>query len=125
MANVSISDIATQWKVSRPTIQKRLKSGKLSGSKDDQGKWQIDVSEVIRCFGEPIGVISPDTETVTTPLQAELTDALRDQIAMLKDQLEKTNELNKDLVGQLAAQTKMIEYAQPKSLFNLFRKKAA
>jgi pyridoxal/pyridoxine/pyridoxamine kinase len=116
MANVSISDIVKQWKVSRPTIQKRLKSGALSGVKDDNGKWEIDSSEVVRVFGEPGNGDSNVATNIVMVEQSELTAVLKDQVNMLKDQLVETNKLNQDLVGQVAAQTRLLEYQRPKSI---------
>ena len=38
---------AAKWAgVTRPTIFKALKSGKLSGQKDDAGEWRIDPAEL-------------------------------------------------------------------------------
>ena len=36
--------------VSRPTLQKALKSGKVSGVQDGKGHWQVDPSELSRVY---------------------------------------------------------------------------
>ena len=46
---ITIKEIQNQWGIARATIYKHIKSGKLS--RLDNGL--IDVSEVIRVYGEP------------------------------------------------------------------------
>ncbi|WP_299656816.1 helix-turn-helix domain-containing protein [uncultured Jannaschia sp.] len=50
MANLSIREAVKYYQVSRPTLTKALKSGKLSGTQDGQGKWSIDPSELARVY---------------------------------------------------------------------------
>lgn len=51
MAKLSVRAAAAQFDVSRPTLTKWLKSGKISGerqSPEDGGGWLIDPAELIR-----------------------------------------------------------------------------
>jgi hypothetical protein len=51
MAKLSVRAAAAQFDVSRPTLTKWLKSGKISGerqSPEDGGGWLIDTAELIR-----------------------------------------------------------------------------
>ena len=50
MANLSIREAVKHYQVSRPTLTKALKSGKLSGNQDEQGTWSIDPSELARVY---------------------------------------------------------------------------
>jgi excisionase family DNA binding protein len=50
MAKISINEAAKRFDVSRPTILKHLKSGKISGAKDAGKGWQIDTSELARAY---------------------------------------------------------------------------
>lgn len=50
MDNLSIREAVKHYQVSRPTLTKALKSGKISGEKDGQGQWQIDPSELARVY---------------------------------------------------------------------------
>ena len=90
MANLSIREAVKHYQVSRPTLTKALKSGKVSGTQDGQGKWSIDPSELARVYQPRAG--SPDTPeqvlagqteaklaTLNTPGPAEL-EALRAQL---------------------------------------------
>ena len=50
MANLSIREAVKHYQVSRPTLTKALKSGKVSGNQDGQGTWSIDPSELARVY---------------------------------------------------------------------------
>lgn len=50
MVNLSIREAVKHFNVSRPTLTKSLKSGKVSGIQDGQGRWQIDPSELARVY---------------------------------------------------------------------------
>ena len=47
---LSIREAVKHFDVSRPTLQKALKSGKISGVQDGQGTWTIDPSEMARIY---------------------------------------------------------------------------
>jgi hypothetical protein len=91
MANLSIREAVKHYRVSRPTLTKALKSGKVSGTQDGQGKWSIDPSELARVYQPRTGALDtpeqvltsqPETNlaTLNTPDPAEL-EALRTQLA--------------------------------------------
>lgn len=50
MANVSIREAVKIYQVSRPTLTKALKNGKISGVQDAKGQWQIDPAELARVY---------------------------------------------------------------------------
>lgn len=94
MANLSIREAVKHYQVSRPTLTKALKSGKVSGTQDGQGKWSIDPSELARVyqprlaaldtpepprFGQPVGNFA----TQNTSVQSEL-EGLRAQLAEIE-----------------------------------------
>jgi len=47
---VSLREAVKVFDVSRPTLQKALKSGKVSGVQDGKGQWQVDPSELARVY---------------------------------------------------------------------------
>ena len=94
MANLSIREAVKYYQVSRPTLTKALKSGKVSGTQDEQGKWSIDPSELGRVYqprlaasdtSEPnqSGQIAGNLTTQNTPALSEL-EALRAQLAEIE-----------------------------------------
>lgn len=91
MANLSIREAVKHYHVSRPTLTKALKSGKISGTQDGHGKWSIDPSELARLYqprtvsvgtdngsfsGNPLANLT----TPNTPASVEL-ESLRAQLA--------------------------------------------
>lgn len=50
MPMLSPREAAKVFQVSRATLMKSLKSGKISAEKTDDGHWQIDVSELRRVY---------------------------------------------------------------------------
>lgn len=47
---LSLRQAAAAFAVSRTTLIKALENGKVSGSKDDAGQWQIDPAELARVY---------------------------------------------------------------------------
>ena len=94
MANLSIREAVKHYQVSRPTLTKALKSGKVSGTQDGQGKWSIDPSELARVYqprlvasdkieqGLP-GQVPGNLTTTNTPDLAEL-ENLRAQLVEIE-----------------------------------------
>tara|TARA_R110000851_G_scaffold152186_1_gene293737 strand:+ start:414 stop:806 length:393 start_codon:yes stop_codon:yes gene_type:complete len=113
MSEIKISDVQERWKVSRPTVMKAIKSGKLSGTKNDSGRWQFTIDEVVRWRGEPKSqdwVSINNLPAPTPPDQNELVEALKKQIEQLSDQVQvKDNQIEK-LQDQMRDQTKLLEH---------------
>lgn len=89
---LSQREAATQWHLSRVTIQRAIKAGKLSLTPDKR----IDPAEMLRVFGEPEPVragssVPPETTHDTSGLEAELA-VLRAENAGLKATVEATRE---------------------------------
>lgn len=50
MDKMSLREAVKHFDVSRPTLQKSLKDGKVSGVQDGKGQWQVDPSELARVY---------------------------------------------------------------------------
>jgi hypothetical protein len=79
MANLSLREAVKHFDVSRPTLQKALKSGKISGVQDGQGHWTIDPAELARVYtgreSHPVKVdhhLPAKLATENTPLASEI-----------------------------------------------------
>lgn len=94
VANLSIREAVKHYNISRPTLTKALKSGKLSGEQDSQGKWSIDPSELARVYQPRLAVprnpfpaqpgqVSVSLSTPNTPDPREL-ETLRAQLAEIE-----------------------------------------
>ena len=75
MAQVSISEAARLSGISRSNFYKNyIRQGKLSVTKDHQGRPQVDVSEIIRVFGGLHGdsnLMCPEIQEVTGSKHSE------------------------------------------------------
>ncbi len=62
MPELSPREAVKIYRVSRATLMKALAEGKVSGSRDDAGHWQIDAAELTRVYSprEPVGRTKPD-----------------------------------------------------------------
>ena len=105
--NISVTKAAKEWGVSRTTIYQKVNDGELSRTADKK----IDVSEMLRVFGEPISKKRTErsVETVqSTPLNSQSVQHNTDIEHLLV--LEKLK--NEHLSQQVSDQKKLIENYQ-------------
>ena len=108
MAILSISTAAKAAGISRQSMYNHIKDGTISVTMDNFDKKGIDLSEILRVFGEIKN--NPHAQGATLgmgespqPDQSALIESLRDQIANLKDQLQKTEAREAAAVSRAAA----------------------
>lgn len=100
MAKVSIREAVKFYNVSRPTLTKALKSGKISGVKGGKGEWQIDHSELQRVY-TPRNVNDTTSFENETQIKSDLIDENKIEIERLKAALE-VSEMRANLAETLA-----------------------
>jgi hypothetical protein len=71
VGKVSVREAVKHYHISRPTLMKHLKEGKLSASKDGQGAWEIDQSELTRVYKSRVSETHVDQLNLTTPNNSE------------------------------------------------------
>ena len=104
-------DASKAFKKSRTTIYQDIKNGYLS--RDNDGR--IDLSELIRAYGNPVHVqASVHSEHVQNRVHVhennELETVLKDQINLLKNQLELANQRERSLIQHIEDLTLRIEF---------------
>lgn len=82
MPKLNVSQAANLYGKSRMTLHRYLKSGRISSELSGDGQRLIDLSELIRVFGEPQGNVTGDTPPEFSPVTAPVTDV---QVAMLEE----------------------------------------
>ena len=107
---ITIQEIQKQWGVSRATVYKHIKAGKLSRLADGL----VDLSEVLRVYGEP----SKNTVRYkkTSAVESQDNTLLIEKIAFLESQLAQAEKREEWLRGQVetAQETiKLLEHKQP------------
>jgi len=115
MAIVSISEAARLTKKSRTTIHRYIKTGKLSMCSDSEHKQGIDISELIRVFGEIQNVLNEHNENETNEQNETTIITHKDQrkiehLSQENEQLKKQIELLHDHVSSLKQAMLLLEY---------------
>ena len=105
--NISVTKAAAEWGVSRTTIYQKVNDGKLSRNADKK----IDVTEMLRVFGEPISKKRTERSVKTvqsTPMNSQSVQYNTD----IEHQLALEKLKNEHLSQQVSDQKKLIEYYQ-------------
>ena len=87
MAKISVSEAAKRFEVSRPTLAKHLKEGKISGEKNAIKGWQIDTSELIRAYQPKGEKFTPTLPPMLASVASPLEDDLKAEIERLRADL--------------------------------------
>lgn len=101
MAMLSISAAAKVFDVSRPTLQKHLKKGKISGKKDADNHWQIDTAELARVYQPRPAPGERALPEVFTPVSNDLQAELKAENERLKAELARAEGIADERLRQL------------------------
>jgi len=85
---VTITEAAKRGFASRPTLYRAIKEGRLSAKKVKGGGKTIDVSELVRVFGEPESATSSETRNETVSQGVSAVEAERNDLKALVRRLE-------------------------------------
>ena len=96
MPMLSLAEAAKHCGVNRSTILRAVKSGKVSGSRNDDGSWSVETSELFRVFEPKADTSAPPqlaqrdaaTDALVAELRAVIADLRRDRDAW-RDQAER------------------------------------
>ena len=139
----TLGDAAKATGLSKPTISKAIKTGRLSATKNPNGSYSIDPSELHRVY-PPVNTISKlsvsSKQVYPSDLLTQLLDSerqerererqqLQDTITDLRKRLDRSEEAREMLTGELSKLTLMLEDKRDKelpvvvkkSLFDFFR----
>ncbi|MGE8570959.1 MAG: plasmid replication DNA-binding protein [Acinetobacter amyesii] len=94
MAKLSLSEVSNRFNVSRSTLYRAIKEGRISRGADGL----FDVAEVIRCFGEPI----KKNDSIQQPSNNPKDDAdLRQLVDFMKKEIESYKDREKRYLDQI------------------------
>lgn len=116
---ITISEVSKKWGVTRATIYKKIRQGKLS--RLDSGL--VDVAEVVRVFGEPsVSKKTINTSPICEPIQDENVTLLQEKIRYLEDNLRQSKDREREAIqreewlrGQVENLTKTIGLLEDKT----------
>jgi hypothetical protein len=83
MTKLSLREAVKHFDVSRPTLSKALKTGKISGVQDGKGQWTIDPAELIRRYRSRSSEPVSDEQFFTTQ-----NSAVSDELITLRYELD-------------------------------------
>lgn len=87
MTKLSANRAAQEAGVAKKTLLEAMKSGRLTAEKNDKGHWEIDPSELFRCFPKQGG--AGGSVTVSHPPQkTSENSAFEIEVKMLREQIE-------------------------------------
>ncbi len=100
---LSLGQAAKETGKSKSVISKALHSGRLSGTRNDKGEWEIDPAELFRVFAKQ-NDLERKKEQNGTPENPAQNALLQQEIRHLREQLDRERELNRDLNRRLDAE---------------------
>jgi hypothetical protein len=97
MPELNLSQAARLYGMSRMTLHRHCRAGRITSRLSEDNQRLIDLSELIRAYGEPPNAVTPDTGTDTplrgtpdtggdTALLKELR-ALREEVSRLREEI--------------------------------------
>jgi hypothetical protein len=123
MAKLTIGRMAKLYSLHRSTLHEAVAKGRVNASFDGKGQKVIDLSEMIRVYGEPTSsALHRPTPSRTLPPTVE-NDALRELIAEVRSLREEIHELRGALrliehkpEAPFPSPVKTAEYTQPSGM---------
>ena len=100
MAKLSLSEVSKQFHIDRSTVYRAIRNGRLSRSSDGQ----FDLTEVIRCFGEPNSASQPSEF-----IEQNTDQATQKLITHLENEVKKYQEREERLMQQIDRMQTLIE----------------
>ena len=109
MKSLTVLELSKLYNINRQTIYNNIKRGILSKNSDNK----IDLAEAIRVFGEPAKKQDvKDPVKIDSPNSAEVL-LLRQQIDMLKNQLDDAKERESFYQNQIETMQRLLEAPKP------------
>ena len=109
MKSLTVLELSKLYNINRQTIYNHINKGILSKNSDNK----IDLSEAIRVFGEPIKKQDvKESVKIDSPSSAEIL-LLRQQIDMLKNQLEDAKDRESFYQNQIETMQRLLEAPKP------------
>lgn len=125
---LNLSQAAEKAGISRNTLYKHIKEGKVSAQRDVNGRQSIELSELLRAYGALNGQSAQDSEpktrkvhtpnTSATPLEVQLAIAeerVRQLEARLQEKAEAASKLEQQyerIIQWLESQVRLLEHKQ-------------
>lgn len=105
MAKLTLNEVSKSFKVSRSTLYRAIKEGRISRGSDGL----FDVAEVVRCFGDVKPLSTPEK---TSEIKNDDSD-LRQLVEFMKHEIEGYKDREKRYLDQIDRFQLLLEYKEP------------
>lgn len=112
---MTMGEAAKQAGISKATLSRAIKSGRVSATRNDKAGWDVDPAELFRVYPRNAATVAANgsmKRDVTPSATADETPALQAEIEGLKAQLALMREQLDDVKGQRESWQKQAENAQ-------------
>ena len=124
MTNLTAKECANLADVSVRTIQKKIKAGILSATRENGGNYSIDFSELLRVYPnasnnehERVGLREQECDAKKIKLLEQEVNFLKKEGELVKSQLVKSENREQDLIDTLKSNTRLLESSKTKRKF--------
>ena len=126
---ISAKQAAESIGITKHGLLKAIREGRVSAKKNEKGQWEIEPSELYRVY-KPVNQDNSNqvtksqrsnTPKVNSPLNLEINELrlklqfAEEKIALLENQIEKTEAREETLIALATSQTKQLEDMREKS----------
>ncbi|MDM1325289.1 plasmid replication DNA-binding protein [Acinetobacter pseudolwoffii] len=109
MKSLTVLELSKLYNINRQTIYNNIKKGILSKNSDNK----IDLAEAIRVFGEPVKKQDVKESVKVDSLKSAEVLLLRQQIDMLKNQLDDAKDRESFYQNQIETMQRLLEAPKP------------
>jgi len=109
MKSLTVLELSKLYNINRQTIYNNIKKGILSKNSDNK----IDLAEAIRVFGEPVKKQDVKEDVKVDSLKSAEVLLLRQQIDMLKNQLDDAKDRESFYQNQIETMQRLLEAPKP------------
>lgn len=114
----TLAEAAQACGMDKSTIRRAVKSGRISGTRNDFGVWLVEPAELHRIFP---AVTKAEADTAATPRQAAATDELVAELRAVIADLRRDRDEWRDQAQRLALPKPAAAAAAPRSLWRWLR----
>ena len=104
---ISAKEAAERTGMSKAGIVKALRTGKVSGTKNQNGEWEIDPVELFRVY-PPLSTGEHSKVEVGSESVVTMTEHLQTQITLMRETIDRQAEMIQMLNARLEAQDKVL-----------------
>lgn len=120
---LTMGEAAKQAGISKATLSRAIKNGRVSATRNDKGGWDVDPAELFRVYPRNTATVATNgsmkrdatpsaTADETPALQAEI-EGLKAQLALMREQLDDVKTQRDEWATQAKQATRLLADQRP------------